>query len=224
MELAIHETGEDAARAVAALISDAIRTTDRSFSLGLAGGSTPRPTYELLRDADLDWKNVEGWLADERWVSPESERSNGLMVSDALFDHIEARLHRPEFGPGVQPEQSAARYQEVLESLDGGTPDLVFLGLGDDGHTASLFPGSDALTETERRYAANVIPESGEVRLTATYPLLHNARIVVFLVTGDSKAIALEQSLLGATPAGRVAEGRAQVLWHVDRAAASLIS
>lgn len=224
VHLIIHETPSEASSAVAGAIVEQISNKPGRFSFGLAGGSTPIPTYKLLRNADVNWANVDGWLSDERWVPPDSDRSNGRMVSEQLFDHVPATLHRPPWNGVTPPRIAAARYQDQLSALHGSRPDLVFLGMGDDGHTASLFPGSDALSETERLFVENAIPDTGEMRLTATYPLLHQTATVIFLVTGEAKAVALRNSLDGATPAGRVGEGRATVVWHADRSAASLIS
>lgn len=224
MELIVHENPATASSAVASLICEEIAKHQGRFSFGLAGGSTPTETYQQLRNAQIDWERVDGWLPDERWVPPDSERSNGRMAGEILFDHIAATLHRPPWEPTMDPQTSASVYEKALESILGDGPDLVFLGMGDDGHTASLFPGSPALDETEQLYVANVIPESGEIRLTATYPLLNRARLTVFLVFGDAKASALRDSFEGKTSAGRVGEGNGEVLWHVDRAAASLLS
>lgn len=224
MELIVHDNPGMASAAVATLITGKIAETEARFSFGLAGGSTPAETYKLLRGAEVDWERVDGWLPDERWVAPDSARSNGMMAGDALFDHVAATLHRPPWEQTMDPRSSAAVYEKALESILDNGSDLVFLGMGDDGHTASLFPGSPALDEEEHLYVANVVPETGETRLTATYPLLHRARITVFLVFGEDKAPALRDSFDGQTPAGRVGEGSGEVIWHVDRAAASLLS
>ncbi len=223
MELVVHESPEAASDAVAKTIADAISQKRGRFSWGLAGGSTPAGTYRILRDAPVDWSSVDGWLSDERWVEPDSERSNGRMIAELLFDHIPAPLYRPQWNGATSPHESAANYEVQLQSLHGNSPDLVFLGMGDDGHTASLFPGSTALSETGRQFVENTIPETDEIRLTATYPLLHQALRVIFLVVGESKAEALRSSLEGNTPAGRVNEGSARVEWHVDGLAASLL-
>ena len=125
----------------------------------------------------------------------------------------------------MEAGDSAAYYEATLRSIhEDGHPDLVLLGMGGDGHTASLFPGTAALEEMSRWYVGNVIPESGEVRLTATYPLLWSARHLMVITAGESKAEALKGSLAGTTPAGRIDEGDAEVEWHVDTAAASLLS
>ncbi|CAN5866043.1 6-phosphogluconolactonase [soil metagenome] len=229
MELVVHDSPAAVASAVSSLVSDDINekavSASAAFSLGLAGGSTPESTYRELAATTTDWQNVTAWLADERWVSHDSPRSNGLMAAQSLFDHVSGKLVRPEFSEEMEPEQSAAGYGRLLRDLHlDSPPDLILLGLGDDGHTASLFPGSRALDDTEHRYVTNVIPESGEIRLTATYPLLNTARRIVFLVVGEGKARALEASLAGDSPAGRVGGSETKVEWHVDRQAASLLS
>ncbi|MEX1092167.1 MAG: 6-phosphogluconolactonase [Acidimicrobiia bacterium] len=229
MELVVHDSPAAVAGAVSSSVSQEINekasTGETTFSLGLAGGSTPESTYKNLAAISTDWQTVTAWLADERWVPHDSPRSNGLMAAQALFDHVPAKLVRPEFSEEMAPDESASGYGRFLRDLHLETPpDLVLLGLGDDGHTASLFPGSRALDETRHRYVSNVIPETGEIRLTATYPFLNTARRIVFLVVGEAKALALEASLAGKTPAGRVGGSETRVEWHVDRPAASRLS
>jgi 6-phosphogluconolactonase len=225
MELIVYATADDVAEAVSAAVSSDINNTDGQFSLGLAGGSTPEATYKKLLGTATDWTKVTAWLADERWVPLDSDQSNGHMAAQALFDHIPARLVRPDWAKDLSPEESATRYGKLLQSLHAESgPDMVLLGLGGDGHTASLFPGSTALDETRHRYVANTIPESGEVRLTATYPLLGSAQRIIFLVVGQSKAGALKASLAGDSPAGKVDGTNTEIEWHVDRQAAALLS
>ena len=225
METFVHDTADEVAEAVSATVSSDINKTDGQFSLGLAGGSTPEATYRKLLRTATDWTKVTAWLADERWVADDSDRSNGHMAARALFDHVPARLVRPDWSEDLSPDESATRYGKFLQALHAESrPDIVLLGLGTDGHTASLFPRSTALDETRYRYVANTIPESGEVRLTATYPLLNSARRIIFVAVGQSKAEALKASLAGASPAGKVDERNTEVEWHVDRQAASLLS
>ncbi len=229
MEHVVHDSAAAVANAVSSLVSREINESAASgkptFSLGLAGGSTPESTYKELARATTDWANVTAWLADERWVPHDSPRSNGLMAVQSLFAVLPAKLVRPEFSEQMDPDESAAQYGRLLRDLHlESPPDLVLLGLGDDGHTASLFPGSKALDETRHRYVSNVIPGTGEIRLTATYPLLNTASRIVFLVVGESKAQALKASLAGDTPAGKVGGNETRVEWHVDRQAASLLS
>lgn len=225
MELVVSETPEEVAVRAAARVAELISTGDGRFSLGLAGGSTPVATYEAMRGLPTPWDRVDAWLSDERWVPADDERSNGRMAAETLMDHVPARYERPHWGDVIDAADSAARYDTMLRSIHRGhRPDAVLLGLGADGHTASLFPGSGALDEDERWYVANEIPETGETRLTVTYPLLWSARRLIVITAGESKARALKDSLAGTTPAGRIGAGDAEVEWHVDQAAASLLS
>ena len=224
MEHVVHATPQDAAREAAGLIAALISENQR-MTLGLAGGSSPTATYRLLREMDLDWSGVDFWLSDERWVPWDHERCNGLMASENLLDHVGGRFHRPPWGEMIEPEDSAAHYEAMLRSVHADRPpDVVLLGMGDDGHTASLFPGTDALTEDRRWYVANEVPQLGETRLTATFPLLWRAKRIMFLVTGQGKAPAVRDSFAGRTPAGRVSEGESEITWHLDQESASLLS
>ena len=225
MQLVVHETSDEAASALADRIAELIAVQDGTFTLGLAGGNTPGATYRALRDTATDWARVEAWLSDERWVPTDHELCNGLMVASTLLDHVDATFHRPHFGQLIEPADSAARYEATIRSIhDAQRPDLVLLGLGEDGHTASLFPGTAALTEESRWIVANKVPRLDETRITATYPLLWSAKVLMVLAVGDNKAKALRDSMEGKTPAGRLVEGDAEVEWHVDKAAASLVS
>lgn len=225
MNIVVHETPDDLADAVATEISGQIAASDGRFSFGLAGGSSPEPTYRRLREADVRWEDVDAWLSDERWVPPDDSRSNGRMASEALLDHVAATFHRPPWGEMFRAEDSAAHYEARIRSVHpDGAPDLILLGLGDDGHTASLFPGTKALAETSRWIVANHVPQQDESRLTATYPLLWRAKAILFVVTGEGKARAVKESLQGETPAGRVDQGDGRVKWHLDAAAASQLS
>ena len=224
MEPVVHATPEDLAADVADQIARLISENER-MTFGLAGGSSPTPTYRRLRDMDLDWSGVDFWLSDERWVPWDHERCNGLMASENLLDHVGGRFHRPPWGEMIEPEDSAAHYEAMLRSVHADrSPDLVLLGMGDDGHTASLFPGTGALGEESRWYVANEVPQLGETRLTATFPLLWKAKRIMFLVTGRDKAPAVRDSLAGMTPAGRVGEGTSEITWHLDQESASLLS
>jgi len=224
MELAVHETPKATAEAVASLVAEAIAGAESRFTLGFAGGSTPRAAYLAMRERVVGWGKVAGWLSDERWVPPDHPRSNGLMVAEALMAHTDGALIRPPWSERGDPAIAAARYEaDVRSILDERPPDLILLGMGEDGHTASLFPGASALRERERWIVANDVPGQPEARITATYPLLWTAERLIMLTTGEAKAPALRDSLEGGTPAGRVGEGDARVEWHVDAAAASLL-
>jgi 6-phosphogluconolactonase len=226
MELVVYDTPEETAAGTAQRIADlmAEHGEDR-FTLGLAGGSTPRSIYQALRGRATQWDKVDAWLSDERWVPPDDGRSNGRMAAETLMNHVDATFHRPPWSELLEPVDSAAHYEARLRSvLAGRRPDLILLGMGDDGHTASLFPETEALEVKDRWIVANHVPKLGEERLTATFPLLWRANMLCVIVVGEGKAQALADSLDGNTPAGRVGDGDAVVEWHVDQAAASLVS
>jgi 6-phosphogluconolactonase len=226
MELVVYESPEEAAVGAAQRITDLLAVAAGDYTIGLAGGSTPTATYEALRGRATGWERVDAWLSDERWVPPDHERSNGRMAAETLMDHVNARFHRPRWSEFIEPADSAAHYEAKIRSISvDGRPDLVLLGVGEDAHTASLFPGSSALDETRRWFVANAIPETGEDRLTATYPLLWSAKRIMVLTSGEQKAAPVRDAFEGSsTPVGRIQEGDAEVEWHIDRAAASLLS
>jgi len=225
VDLVIHKDAATVAGAVAETIAKlATESQGARFSIGLAGGTTPAVTYRILRDTTTDWSRVDAWLSDERWVPQNDTRSNGRQAAEKLLDHVSATFHRPIWNQD-DPQKSAAGYEAKIRSLHPGHhPDLVLLGMGTDGHTASLFPDTAALDERERWIVANEVPQQNEMRITATYPLLWGASRIIFLVVGSEKAEALRNSFAGNTPAGRVGEGDARIEWHVDNAAASLLT
>ncbi len=227
MEVRILPDPDGVAELASAAIARWLSTAGQPVTLCLAGGGTPRTTYLRLRDEPVPWHQVDVWLGDERWVPPDHPDSNLGMARDALLDHVPARAHGVRWELG-DPEAAAADYAATLASLmpdeDGRPqPDLVLLGIGDDGHTASLFPGTPALGETERIYVANWVAAKDAWRLTATLPLLAAARKVIFLVTGAGKANTVAAILRDEEPlpARRVAEAAADVTWYLDAAAAS---
>lgn len=225
MDLIVHADAASTATEAAHRIAGLIEAADERFTLGLAGGSTPAATYQALRGRVTGWEKVDAWLSDERWVPEDDERSNGRMAADLLMDHVGATFQRPRWSELLEPMDSAAHYEAVLRSMLGDRrPDLVLLGMGDDGHTASLFPDTRALEAKHRWFVSNTVPQLDEERLTATYPMLWSADLIMVLVVGEGKATALRDSFEGSTPAGRLGEGDARVEWHVDEAAASLVS
>ena len=169
------------------------------FVAALSGGSTPIPLYNMLATSEfasiVDWKKCYFFLSDERCVPEDDDASNFKMVQEHLFSKVpvpQENLFRLE-NPDKDPEQAAKLYEEKIKQYceeENGLPqfDMVLLGLGEDGHTASLFPGSPALVEKKRLCVANHVDSLGTNRITFTYPLLNNARNVYFLVKGDSKS------------------------------------
>ncbi len=226
MDVRILADPDGVAELASASIARRLATAGRRVTLGLAGGGTPRTTYLRLRDEAVPWGDVDVWLGDERWVPPDHPDSNLRMAREALLDHVPATVHPVRWELG-DPERAAADYEATLAgAMAGGRPDVVLLGIGDDGHTASLFPGDDALDETERHYVATWVASKEAWRLTATLPLLAAARQVMFLVTGSGKAGAVAAILRDAEPlpARRVAEAAEDVTWFLDAAAATHLS
>jgi len=215
-----------AARA-AQIIAGRVATATAPYRVVLSGGSTPRAAYQLLAQQDVNWGCAELFFSDERFVPPGHKDSNYRMVRDTLLASGKVEPRKLLAIPTDQTPQSAAdRYDEMLRQqygasiLEEGVPlfHLTLLGLGDDGHTASLLPGQPVLKERERWAAA--VPEGrGEPRITLTYPALESSALIIFLVSGAAKRDALAQARGGGLPAGAL-RPQGEVLWLVDAAAA----
>ena len=187
-------------------------------TLCLAGGSTPRAFYERLSHIGYDWHGVAVFFGDERCVPADDRDSNFRMANEALLSKVAARVHRIE-GERCDPDS----YARDLEAAFGpGLPrlDLVILGLGEDGHTASLFPGDPALDVLDR--TAVRVSRPDHARITLTLPVFSAAKVALFLVEGSAKAGALKQLVEGGDiPAARVRAGRVVIV--ADPAAADLL-
>jgi 6-phosphogluconolactonase len=197
--------------------------------IGLAGGSTPQATYAQLRSRDIDWGSVDLWLSDERWVPHDSEDSNGHQAERTLLDGIEpATFLRPRYSSHLEPVDSAAYYEAALRSMIGTRPKLILLGMGTDGHTASLFPGTAAVEDTsDRWYVANHVPQLDTWRLTATPHLLESTERIVVIVSGGSKAEVLAEVVerpQGRYPLELLHRSSGSVTVLCDRDAASSLS
>jgi 6-phosphogluconolactonase len=221
----------------AAVVGLARAAADRCgrFALAVPGGQSPRPLYAVLarRRADLPWPSTHIFWVDERYVPPDHPLSNYRLVWEMLLNPVgvpPSNIHPMPTGlPG--PEAAAAAYEAELKGWFGTLfPrfDLVLLGLGADGHIASLLPGSAALTEERRAVRAVASPRSGPTRLTLTFPALNSAAHVYVLASGRQKAAALQRAL---APTGNVFECPArglrpadgELVWWADEAAASLL-
>lgn len=219
-----------AADRVITLASHAMTRRGR-FIMALSGGSTPRPTYRLLADRRraliIDWSRVELFWGDERCVPPDHPDSNYRMVRRALLDRVGIPTHRVHRIAGeLPPYQAAAAYRAELEAVLGedGRFDVVLLGLGDDGHTASLFPGTAAVEERQQRVVAVYVEKMGAWRITLTLPVINNARHVIFLVSGERKAHVLARIWDGEQlPASLVQPVDGTLTWLVDRDAAAAL-
>lgn len=226
MSVHIFATPGDLATAAADHIADVIGEADRVISLGLAGGGTPVATYEALTPLVVDWGKVVAWLGDERWVPHDHDDSNTRMARESLIDRVLCGFVAPDTAFG-DPAAAASSYSAALDRiLHEDRPDLVLLGIGDDGHTASLFPDTAALDVGDGNYVANWVPQKDTWRLTASLPLLWSAREIVFLVQGSGKAGVLSQIIDDhhPYPAQLVASGADSVRWMIDAAAASQLS
>lgn len=216
-----------AAEEVALTIDLALAERDRA-QIALAGGSTPKQAYVLLAEEHLPWERVDVLLGDERWVSPEDPASNARMLRESLLAGGPGRhaCFHPVPTDLASPALGAERYGALLAQLCGGEPpslDLVLLGLGEDGHTASLFPGTPAPLVRDRWVTTG--EGKGLPRITLTAPVLCAARKVIFLVSGASKREALGRLLDAQEPAertpARLVRPRGEVLILADAEAAS---
>jgi 6-phosphogluconolactonase len=220
IEIVVAVDAEAAARDVAERLSRAARAGGH---IVLTGGSTPQRAYELAAELEPDWSGVELWWSDERCVPPDDENSNYGMTKRALLDHVSVgATHRMRGELGK--EQGAELYEQELGALDRF--DLLLLGLGPDGHVASLFPDQPTLDETERRaIGAEAKLEPFVDRITLTLPMLRSAREVLFLVAGKSKAEAARRAFAGeplqSTPGSLVRAEHGRTTAVLDVAAAA---
>lgn len=249
-EIEIVDDSPELNRAAADEFSRLARTAvsrNGRFAVALAGGSTPRSVYSLLASDDqanpadrLPWEQIHIFFGDERHVSPDHADSNYRMASESLLSKVaipQANVHR------VRAELESAAEAADLYEIDikdffrkenagnaDAVPkfDLIMLGMGPDGHTASLFPGSEGLNETARLVVANWVEKFNTFRITFTYKLLNNAAQIMFLVTGKDKGEMLHNVLEG-DPSGKTYPSQGikpttgRLLWLVDRAAATLL-
>lgn len=206
------------------------------FRTALSGGTTPRLLFDRLvtppfRDG-IAWDRTRFFFVDERCVPPDHDRSNLRLAREHLFEPLGIAVDQVLRMRGeADPEEAAREYDEALAVEFGGPGsvprfDFVLLGLGADGHTASLFPGTSALDEVRRRVVANRVPKLGEWRLTLTLPVLNASRHAIFLVTGWEKTEAVAAVIkrrAAELPASRVVLPRGSLIWILDGAAAGAL-
>jgi len=227
----------------ARIFSDCARNAvakKNSFTVALSGGSTPRQLFELLADETREfreqilWQQCHFFWTDERPVAPDHPDSNYRMTWDAMLRRVavpETNIHRIQ---GEKPAEDAATdYEKELRRFfrlkDDECPafDLILLGLGEDGHTASIFPGTEVLRETRRLAAAPWVPKLNSYRITLTLPVLNNAATTVFLVSGENKATILHEVLDRETatfPAQAFRPTSGELIWLADSAAAGKLT
>lgn len=235
------QDGEELAREAAELWlwlgSEAIRTRGRFF-VALSGGSTPRQLHQVLAKSAaahrIDWAKVQFFFGDERCVPPSHPDSNFGMAKATLFDPLRlspAQIHRikGEDRPSAATTEYESLVRRVTQTAAPAVPklDLILLGMGADGHTASLFPGTAAVTERTRLVSEGSAPVGIRERLTMTLPLINQAHVVLFLVAGQEKASAVrkvlenEDGAASALPASLVKPSTGRLIWFLDSAAAS---
>ena len=240
MELRIFDGPEEVARAAAQHFVEQNRKAvaqSNGFVVALSGGSTPKLLYQLLANPNepfreqIEWKKSFFLFTDERHVPPDHPESNYRMVYEAMFSHAPKTTVCRISGEKPVAADAAEEYEDVLVELfseDIPDIDLILLGLGEEGHTASLFPGSEALRETERLVVAPWVEKLNAYRITLTLPVLNNGGSVVFLVTGASKAKILREIIYAdknpdLCPAQAIRPKRGKLLWLVDKAAAAAL-
>src|SRR5579863_8355806 len=206
------------------------------FTVALSGGSTPRGMFSLLASEkipNIPWDKICFFWGDERHVPPDHADSNYRMANEAILSkvpvHAENVFRIPaEIG---DPQVVANIYEQTIQNVFGLQPgqfprfDLILLGMGPDGHTASLFPGTEALRETKRIFVANWVAKMNDFRFTLTYPAINHAANIAFLVSGTDKAATLKQVLedpAAGLPAQKIQPENGKLEWFVDQPAASV--
>jgi len=236
MHINISPTKTEVAKSFSDYLEEQIKT-NKTTHIALSGGSTPKVVFDYMAEhyKDVDWSTVHLYWGDERCVPPTDAESNYKMTVDHLLSKINIpkdNIHRVH-GEDL-PELEAGRYGKVLEEelpIVDNIPqfDLVILGMGDDGHTASIFPHEIGLWDSTNNCEVAVHPESGQRRITITGKLINNARTVAFLVTGSSKAekvriIITKEEGHESYPASLVAPFSEDLIWFLDEEAAAQIS
>lgn len=224
-----------AAKFIADRIAAVLKQQDR-FTLALSGGSTPKRLHQILAASpykeQIDWNKLHIFWGDERYVPFEDERNNAKMAFDTLLDHVpvpKEQIHIMR--SDIDPRESAKAYENILHGYFDGklhSFDLILLGMGDDGHTLSLFPGTEVIYETEKWCIAFFLKQQDMFRITLTKTIANNASCILFLTTGSAKAPALKQVLQGEPnptvyPSQVINAVQGETIWMVDQSAASLL-
>jgi len=208
-----------------------------SFTIALSGGNTPKKLYELLATPvyakKINWKNIYLFWSDERCVPVSDEENNSHMASQALLNNVPVPKENIFPVPvNFEPAKAAARYEQMIRTFFKDTQphfDLVLLGLGEDGHTASLFPGTDILDEKKILVKQVYLKEKKMFRVSFTLPLINDAKHILFLVTGKEKSSILKKIFTKpvkkpAYPAQLIKPVKGKLFWYLDKAAASSLT
>ena len=225
----IFDSSEELARAAAEYFVAQCPET-----VALSGGSTPKLMFQVLADQfrdEVDWSRIHFFWSDERHVPPDDPESNYRMANEALLSHVAVSTNNVHRIRGENPDAAAvaSQYEQtIIDVTKQPLPrlDLIFLGLGTDGHTASIFPGSEVLNEKERLVAAPYVEKFNSYRITMTLPLLNNGSSIVFLVSGAEKAQIVKEVLEGENkyPAQAVKPTQGELIWMLDKEAAAFLS
>jgi 6-phosphogluconolactonase len=232
----IFPTPQEVAETLASDLVDLIKESEKRnsiFTIALSGGNTPKPLYSILAEKfsrSVDWTNVHFFWVDERCVPPESTESNYRLAEENLFSKIEVfpmNIHR--IRGEDNPEKEAERYSEELNDFTfkrGGLPffNAILLGLGEDGHTASIFPGSQHLFRSDKICIATIHPGTGQQRITISGRVINNAASIVFHVTGKNKADIVTKIVDNSDPgkqypASLVSPSDGKLYWYLDNEA-----
>jgi 6-phosphogluconolactonase len=237
MELNIYKDADELSKEVAEWMINYIATTLKTkgiFTLVLSGGSTPQKLNKLLASSPykerIDWGKVHIFWGDERYVPFEDDRNNAKMAFETLLNHVPVpadQIHKIQ--TNIFPEQSAMEYEKILRQYFHSPAknfDLVLLGIGDDGHTLSLFPGTETVYEENKMVMAYFLQSQNMYRITLTAPVINRAAMIAFLATGSGKAAALKEVIEGdykpdLYPSQVIKPIYGQLYWFVDEAAAA---
>ena len=197
------------------LIAEINNSKEDNFSIGLSGGNTPKITYSLLRNDIKDFSRIIFWTVDERWVPQDNESSNQKLVN-SIFSDSGAKILEVEYS-GISADEDAKKYSAKITN-NINTFDTVILGVGEDGHIASLFPESDAINDSDNIYVSNEVNVLSKWRVTATFKLLQEAKNVYLLVTGSNKKEVLQTIMdNGDTSANKLINERNQTFLVTDQ-------
>jgi 6-phosphogluconolactonase len=239
MQLHIYKNADEVCNALAAWITALINKTlevKENFTLALSGGETPKKLYQILASdlykEKINWNRVHIFWGDERLVPFSDERSNAKMAFDNLLDHVNipsSQIHK--IWTDVTPEESAEQYEKLLHQYFDDkqtTFDLVLLGMGDDGHTLSLFPNAEILQDQQAWVKADTIGQKGMKRITLMPSIVNRSSAIVFLITGENKAKVLQEVIENTAtkeyPSQLIQPANGELHWFLDEEAAKFIN